>query len=162
MTDLPWVIAARASIGLKEIAGPKHEGKILSFWKKIFKPEVVDDETPWCAAFVGACLEAAGLKSTRSGWARQYLNWGVRLTQPTYGCIVVFSREGGGGHVGFAVGRDNLHRLMVLGGNQGNEVSIKPFETSRVLGYRWPGEEPVVFNPLPLMSSSAASSKEEV
>ena len=35
------------------------------------------DEVPWCAAFVGACLERAGIASTRSLMARSYLGWGA-------------------------------------------------------------------------------------
>jgi hypothetical protein len=39
--------------------------------------------------------------------------------------------------VGFVVGKDKQGNLMVLGGNQGNAVNIKPFATSRVAGYVW-------------------------
>lgn len=90
-----------------------------------------------CAAFVGAMLEEAGIVSTRFESAKSYFEWGTLLTAPTYGCIVVFERNGGG-HVGFVVGRDTSGRLLVLGGNQGDKVSIAPFKTDRVLGYRWP------------------------
>lgn len=42
----------------------------------------------------------------------------------------------------------------MLGGNQGDMVSIKPFSTDRVKGYRWPSVYPYPerFN-LPVISS---------
>jgi hypothetical protein len=48
-----------------EIKGPRHNPLILQFWKGIKRGGIKDDETPWCAAFVGAMLERAGIKSTR-------------------------------------------------------------------------------------------------
>ena len=61
----------------------------------------------------------------------------TKLPEPAYGCIVTFTRDGGG-HVGFVVGKDKHGNLMVLGGNQSNMVSIAPFQRSRVTGYYWP------------------------
>jgi uncharacterized protein (TIGR02594 family) len=108
-------------------------------------------------------LENVGLMSARSGTAKNFLKWGVPLGHPVVGCIAVFDRLGGGGHVGFVVGRDEYWRLMVLGGNQGDAVSIQPFVLSRVVGYRWPA--PVALPPegrLPLIPTGGApaSSKE--
>jgi uncharacterized protein (TIGR02594 family) len=68
------------------------------------------------------------------------LLWGLKLNLPAPGCVVVFSREGGG-HVGFVVGKDVEGNLLVLGGNQGDEVNIKAFGVDRVSGYRWPDSE---------------------
>lgn len=62
---------------------------------------------------------------------------GEHLTAPAYGCIAVFNRAGGG-HVGFVVGRDRAGNLMILGGNQGNKVSIARFAKDRVVAYIWP------------------------
>jgi uncharacterized protein (TIGR02594 family) len=116
MSELPW-IAARKHIGQMEIKGPRHNPLILQFWKDIKRGGIKDDETPWCAAFVGAMLERSGIKSTRFESAKSYLNWGVQIREPAYGCVVVFSRDGGG-HVGFVVGQQQNGNLMVLGGNQ--------------------------------------------
>ena len=98
---------------------------------------------------------------TRFEAAKSYLGWGGRLDAPILGCIVVFTRDGGG-HVGFAIGKDERGRLMILGGNQGNAVTIAPFDMERVAGYRWPAPGPTVRQPLPLIASSgAASSRNE-
>jgi len=134
-----WLRRARQEIGVTEIAGKQHSKRVLSYWE-LSKLPFRDDETPWCAGFVGAMLEDCGIKSTRSGMARSYQNWG----QPcgaVPGAIVVFwrgSKSGGSGHVGFVTGKDQRGNLLVLGGNQGDAVNIKPFSQDRVLAYRWP------------------------
>jgi len=136
-----WLAETEKHIGLKEIPGLAHESRILNMWQTIKMGGIKDDETPWCAAFVGACLEASSIRSTRSGWAKSYLNWGRPLLRPALGCVVVFDRAGGGGHVGFATGYDANGKLLILGGNQGNSVNIKPFDVARILAYRWPNNE---------------------
>jgi uncharacterized protein (TIGR02594 family) len=164
-TDPPWLALARQQIGLAEIAGAKHESRIVRFFADIGS-KFRDDETPWCAAFVGAMLERAGVTSTRKEAARSYLNWGAKLAFPVLGCVVVFERPPStwSGHVGFVVGVDAFDNLMTLGGNQGNVVSIAPFKRARVLGYRWP---PATTYPnaqpldLPLLSSTGVVSSQE-
>lgn len=146
MTEPRWLVSARAEIGQREIPGRKHNPRVLQYWLLIRAP-FTDDETPWCAGFVGAMLEKNGIKSTRSAMARSYQKYGRKLSSPIVGCIVVLSRAGapGSGHVGFYVGRDSRGNLMILGGNQGDAVNIKPFSESRVVegGYRWPSDEPM-------------------
>ena len=160
MSDFAWVKFARGYIGLREILGVQHESKILAMWKWIKRGGIKTDEVPWCAGFVGACFEQAGIISSRFESAKSYLAWGVTLKTPIYGCVVVFNRVGGG-HVGFLVGKDNAGRLMVLGGNQNDKVSIAPFEMTRVAGYRWPKDIPIELNPLPIISSNAPLSSRE-
>lgn len=132
-----WLTEARKHIGTREIPGHRHEPKIVAWWRSIKRGGIKDDETPWCAAFVGACLETVGIVSSRFESARSYLTWGRQIEAPVHGCIVVFSRDGGG-HVGFLVGVDAQGNLLILGGNQGNAVNIRSFPRSRVSGYRWP------------------------
>jgi hypothetical protein len=48
------------------------------------------------------------------------------------------SRDGYSGHVGFVTGLTRDGHLIVLGGNQGDEVNEKAFARDRVLSYRWP------------------------
>ncbi len=136
--NLPWLEEAKKFIGQKEIKGPKHNPNIISWWSKIGASWFVDDETPWCAGYTGAMLENVGIRSSRSAMARSYSRWGQALTGPAIGAIVVFERGQISGHVGFIVGRDQNNNLMVLGGNQGDAVNIKPFPVSRVVAYRWP------------------------
>lgn len=136
-----WLQIARAGLGQREVPGPAHNPWVVALWKQIRRGGIKDDETPWCAAFVGSCLEQAGVLSTRFEGALSYATWGVRLTEPVHGCIAVFERNGGG-HVGFVVGRDVQGRVLILGGNQGNAVTIAAFPLLRVVAWRWPPEAP--------------------
>lgn len=159
LTDQAWIKEARKYIGLREIKGANHSPEILQFWKDIKRGGIKDDETPWCAAFVGAMLERAGIQSSRSDGSKSFLNWGVKLNEPTVGCIVVFTRDGGG-HVGFVVGRDAAGNLLVLGGNQSDAVNVKAFGRDRVVGYRWPASVPVPVRLLPVLASADFSTSE--
>lgn len=137
--DLPWVTEARKFVGLAEVLGKAHNPTIQN-WLRTLSAWWSDDETPWCGTFVAHCLRETG-RDVPKNWFRA-LSWvdaGTRLDTPAFGCIVVFSRVGGG-HVGFVVGRDRQGNLMVLGGNQGNKVSIARFDKSRVAAYIWPSE----------------------
>jgi uncharacterized protein (TIGR02594 family) len=160
MSDPRWLAEARKNIGLREIPGGKHNPTILKWWSLIRAP-FTDDETPWCAGFVGAMLESSGIESSRSAAARSYLNWGRKLSNPRLGCITVFERGPRNGHVGFMVGKDARGNLLILGGNQGDAVNIKPFSASRVLGYRWPDGEPLPSANIPSVDSNEEVSRRE-
>lgn len=137
---MEWFEQAKKYIGTKEIKGQKHNSTILRWWAAIRAP-FTDDETPWCAAFVGGVLEECGIKSSRSASARSYMKWGRAIPHPVLGCIVVFWRNevnSSFGHVGFVAGVDQRGNLMVLGGNQKDAVNMAPFSKKRVLTYRWP------------------------
>lgn len=160
-----WLQLAREQLGVREIAGAEHNAEILSWWETI-KLRIRDDETPYCAAFVGAMLERAGVASTRSAAARSYVKWGARLTFPVVGCVVIFSRPPStwSGHVGFVVGTDKSDNIVTLGANQSNTVSIAPFKRDRVLGYRWPleaGYPHATPLDLPRIDTAAATSNNE-
>lgn len=73
--------------------------------------------------------------------ARSFLNWGTETTEPQLGDIVVLSRgdpDGWKGHVGFFKGFDANGDILILGGNQGDSVSVSSYSKDRLLGYRRP------------------------
>lgn len=156
--DQKWLTVARKYVGLREIPGKEHNPTILR-WLKELHAWWYEDETPWCGTFVAAVMRETGYVLPKAWYrARAWLEWGTVLNAPVFGCVVVFARVGGG-HVGFVVGRDKQGRLLVLGGNQSNRVSVAPFGTDRVLGYRWPLEAltaPKI--PPPLLASNGAPS----
>lgn len=159
--ELPWIGYARKQIGLREVKGAKHNPKIIQ-WLKNLKSAWLDDETPWCGTFVAECLREADLVYPSTWYrAKDYLNLPVKLNRPAYGCIAVFWRKGGF-HVGFVVGIDKYGNLMILGGNQGDMVSIKPFSLDRLVGLRWASKYPLAerFN-LPLLLSDGRVSENE-
>jgi uncharacterized protein (TIGR02594 family) len=139
MTSIIGTVA-QGYLGLKEWPGAKHNPAVVALFAKAGHPEIKDDETPWCAAFVGAVLAEAGVKGTGALNARSYMKWGdpVDIADARDGDVVVFwrgTRDGWQGHVGFFSGF-KAGSIIVIGGNQGNEVSIKTYSTSRLLGIR--------------------------
>lgn len=138
-----WYDIAEAEIGQAEIEGKGSNPRIVEYMTRAGFPNQ-PDSTPWCSGFANFCLAEAGIEGTGSLAARSFLRWGKPLELPRRGCIVVLRRgsDPNAGHVGFFVGMA-ADKVMVLGGNQGDKVSILPFPESMVLGYRWPEEAPL-------------------
>jgi uncharacterized protein (TIGR02594 family) len=148
MADPRWLAYARTLIGVREIPGAKHSSVIMGWIKKLGAKAlgiaVRDDETPWCGTFCAHVMQEVGILPPpiavrASAWGL----WGRQLIGPRLGCVLVFVRQGGG-HVGFYVGEDKTH-YHVLGGNQGNAVSITRIAKDRLSakGMRWPHGEPL-------------------
>ena len=98
------------------------------------------DEIAWSSAFANWCMRSAGLRGSGRAHARSWLAWGEALSSPVYGCVVVLWREtpvSALGHVAFYLGSQGT-QLWLLGSNQSNAISIKPFSAHRLLGTRWP------------------------
>lgn len=135
---LEWIDFAKTYIGTKEVPG-KANNPVITNWLIKLKAWWTDDATPWCGVFVAHVLSHCDRKIPKDwfralAWKEPYV---TKLNRPAYGCVVTFGRKGGG-HVGFVVGKDTRGRLLVLGGNQGDEVNIRAFDPARVVGYYWP------------------------
>jgi len=124
-------------IGVKEIPGKQHSPRVLEYFDRVGHGWVQDDETAWCAAYVGWVIEMAGGMSTRRLNARSYLDWGVP-SRGQLGDVCVLWRvkpESPYGHVGFYI-TQREGSVYLLGGNQSNEVNIHPYPAHRILGFR--------------------------
>jgi uncharacterized protein (TIGR02594 family) len=164
-TGLPWIDKAMSYLGLTETHGPKTTPKIADWLAKL-KLGWRDDETAWCGTFVGGVLNECGMAVVANpAGARNWERYGNKLDRPAVGAIVTFWRDSpssGKGHVGFVVGKDQHGNLMVLGGNQGDAVCIKPFATARITSYRWPSIAPAESRfDLPVISSDGKLSTNE-
>ena len=129
---------AQSKLGLKEIKGAKHNPQIIEMFAAVGHSWIDNDETAWCAAFVGWCLKSAGIPHLNEVAARKYEKYGTETKTPKVGDIVVIWRGSPAswmGHVGFLVSMDETH-ISILGGNQGNEVSIRRYERKRLLSFR--------------------------
>lgn len=127
--------------GVEEIPGDEHNPDIIKY-HSYTTLKATKDEVSWCSSFACYCMEVANVPSTRSARARDWEKWGKELKDPVIGCVVVFWRvspESGSGHVGFYMGETN-EGVMILGGNQGNAVSIIEYPKSQFLSYRWPDD----------------------
>jgi uncharacterized protein (TIGR02594 family) len=137
VTDLSWMKIAAKYIGLHEGTSLKANPAVVKFFKEAGHPEIKNDHTtPWCAAFVGAVLQEAGLPHTGSLLALSYAKYGQKLDKPIVGCIATKKRVGGG-HVFFVMSFDDKY-IYGLGGNQNDQVSIERFPRSVIYSYCWP------------------------
>lgn len=154
-----WLVIAEQYLGVKEVPGTG-DNPVIVGWLTKLNAWWRDDLTPWCGTFVAYCLRESGVKAPAAWYrAKSYLDWGIPLAAPAFGCLVVFTRVGGG-HVGFVVGKDAKGRLLVIGGNQSDRVSVAPFDMARVAGYRMPPGHAPDYN-LPLLASTLSSSINE-
>ena len=137
-----WYRLARRELadGIEEWGEPgEHNPRIIEYHASV-PAGFTENEVPWCSSFVNWCMEQAGITGTNSAAARSWERWGKKLAEPKVGAIAVFWRESktsGLGHVGFFVS-EKTHSITVLGGNQGDRVSVAAYPKEKLLGYRWP------------------------
>lgn len=145
-----WLTEARRWIGEREVAGPRSNPRILtairSVGARVLGIDYVNDDTAWCggimAAWLATTLPAEPLPSIAVR-AKSWEKFGVALTAPALGAVMVFSRVGGG-HVALYLGETATHWIL-LGGNQGNKVSImaRPKSQGAPTAIRWPRSIPL-------------------
>lgn len=113
---------------------------VLGYFQDAGHPEILNDETAWCAAFVGAMLKRAGYKPSGSLLARSYCDWGtaVDLAAAEPGDVIVIPRGNSSwqGHVFFFAGWNDDGTIKGLGGNQSDQVNTKSFPRSKVIAVR--------------------------
>ena len=150
---------AERYIGTRETAGAAST-PVVQAMLNLDASWVEDDETPWCSAFTNWIAWHLRLPRSKSLAARSWLSVGRPVTdylQARRGFDVVILKRGGGeqpgpdvlkapGHVGFFSAWDgpiDLSRsiqppktVLLLGGNQGNAVTLAPFPADRILGIR--------------------------
>ncbi len=139
---------ARSYIGTTEGQGPADNPVIMEMYASVGHDWVEHDSVAWCAAFIGHCLERAGIRSTRKLTARSYLDWGVpvEVTDAQQGDIGVIPRGSSRwqGHV-FFIDRIEGQWVWGLGGNQDDAVNVKRYPVAKLLGVRRAGNvAPVV------------------
>ena len=111
----------RAGGRTKEQRKAEHKGQ----WEG--KSTLAGDNNPWCASFVNYCLKEAKYPPATSfmssfGFAEDKMRF-KKIDKPAYGAIL-FNRTTRGGHACFIYGRLGA-KLVVLGGNQGNEICFE-------------------------------------
>jgi uncharacterized protein (TIGR02594 family) len=133
---------ARGYIGTTEGLGPENNPVIMEMYASVGHDWVEHDSVAWCAAFVGHCLERAGIRSMRQLTARSYLDWGVpvEIADAQPGDIGVIPRGSSNwqGHV-FFIERIEGPWVWGLGGNQSDAVNVKRYPVSKILGVRRAG-----------------------
>lgn len=138
---------AERFVGIREAAGPTSNAHVLAMLQ-LDTAWVTKDEVAWCSAFVNYVCWILRLPRSKSLSARSWLAVGTptELSAAKVGYDIVVLARGDGeqpgpevlaapGHVGFFAGLEG-ERLWLLGGNQGDAVSVAPFSSDRILGVR--------------------------
>jgi uncharacterized protein (TIGR02594 family) len=143
--DPAWLVEAFSVLGLSEIAGGRHEKRILAMYRAAGH-EIAADEIPWCSAFVNWCLSQAGIDGTGSLMARSFTKYGKGLhrtdTIPR-GAIAIWPRgKPPSGHVNIVLHDDGTY-VWCIGGNQSKAgtngaVTIGKYAKGQAVAYRWP------------------------
>lgn len=123
--------------GMQEVSGTQSNPEIIAFFKELGY-NINDDETSWCAASLNYYLKKCGYEHTGKLDAKSFLKLPVVVLQPSLGDIVVLWREDPSswkGHVGLFINW-NTKYVWLLGGNQGNSLSVAAYPRERVLGCR--------------------------
>ncbi len=160
------LIEGLALFGLTETPGPANTPMIMALAKEVgLEKSYPNDATAWCGLLMAAVAKRAGWEVVGGPlWARNWANFGrkVEETDAALGDVLVFSREGGGGHVGLYVGEDAGY-FHVLGGNQSDAVTITRIAKGRLLAVRrpkWKTAEPAGVVKVHLKATGAISTNE--
>lgn len=138
---------AQRFVGCKEVPGAGANPQIMAMLQLDQKwPD--NDEVSWCSAFTNYIAWLLRLPRSKSLQARSWLNVGtvIPIEEAEPGFDVVIFKRGSGeqpgpevtdapGHVAFFAGREG-DQVLVLGGNQGNQVQIARYPREQVLGVR--------------------------
>jgi uncharacterized protein (TIGR02594 family) len=130
------LVEALKLYGVRETPGPGDTPAVLAWASELNIKGYTADSIPWCGLFVAVVAHRAGKPLPPNPlWARNWAAWGKPSGQPALADVLVFGRDGGGGHVGLYVGEDAAC-YHVLGGNQHDSVSITRIAKSRLLEAR--------------------------
>lgn len=126
------LVQAVKMLGTKEIVGKEHNPVIMGWAKELGLQKVYTaDEIPWCGLAVAYAAHKAGVQVVdKPLWALNWAKFGNKVSEPMLGDVLTFKRDGGG-HVGIYVGEDK-DCYHVLGGNQGNAMSVTRILKSRL------------------------------
>jgi len=148
--------------GVTETVGNSNNPVIMGWAKELGLDKVYTaDSIPWCGLFTAVVIHRAQRPVVEAPlWALNWNKFGVQVTTPMLGDILTFSRNGGG-HVGFYVGEDST-AYHVLGGNQGDKVSVTRIAKSRLSQARRPAynSQPTNIRRVFLASNGALSTNE--
>lgn len=130
--EAPWMAVAFEEGETRWKWGRVKEGDGgINYHKKtgINMSSMVGNSNPWCASFINYCLKESGYSTSGSASSQSFSknkNF-IKISQPIYGAIVVLRKKGSWtGHVAFIYCFFEDGEIGVLGGNQGDSVTINP------------------------------------
>lgn len=129
---------ALGEYGVAEFPGDVNNPEVMKYYHETGRTWVSSETTPWCDAFVDWVIMKAGGKPTPGLNARAWLKAREVVETPEQGDVVILWRKSKNspfGHVGFFI-KETDKMVLLLGGNQSNQVKISAYRKDRILGYR--------------------------
>ena len=124
---------------ISETSGPAITPELRKLYDEFPLPQ--SDEVPWCSLFIYWASSSAGYstlpKKEKAPMARSWATVGASVKDPMPGDIVVMKRGQNpvSGHVGVFCRFDGDY-VVVLGGNQANQVNFARYPKTSVLTFR--------------------------
>lgn len=146
-----WLGVARRCIGVEEAPGDANNPQIMRAPEIIAAtyPEMAQycsyytgDDIAWCGLAMAFFMTMAGHRPVfgeddlhRFLWAEAWADWGVKSSKLTPGAVVVLDN-----HVALYE-RTEGGNMILLGGNQADQVKESPFAESGIKAIRLPVEQ---------------------
>lgn len=153
----PWMAEMHRRMGLHEIT---HKAKLIEFLK-IGKFLGDPSKLPWCGDMVESCIAKvlpAEVLPANPFWAQAWTTFGINAQSPLVGSIGVIRWSASSGHVGFVAGVEGS-KIVLLGGNQSNAITLASFPREKFIAFRWPKTFPVKAYPALRGKATAISSE---
>lgn len=152
--------------GTHEAPGVNDNSDILAWARELGVADVYKhDSVPWCGLAMGLFMARSGFTPPKGYLMLRALEWEtfgtpLSLTGAMFGDVLVFHRTGGG-HVGLYVG-ETTNTFAVLGGNEGDAVSIVAIVKERISAVRRPpySVTPTNARKIPLTAAGTLSTNE--
>lgn len=146
-----------AHYGLTEIPGTASNPVIMNWAKEVGAASYYsNDDTPWCALAMSHAAKAAGKPLPPDPLAaKNWAKFGVGISRPMLGDVVVFPH-----HVALYVG-ETATSFALLGGNQGDRLSIANFLKAGAIAFRRPAynQQPANVRAIALNSAGPVGGK---
>jgi len=138
----PWMAEMYRRKGLHET----RDNGALASWLRVGRFLGNPAKLPWC----GDAVETAIAKTLPDEpvpdnpfWAQGWARFGTQAGPTDVGAIGVIRWSARAGHVGIVAAYDaSRRRVLLLGGNQSDAITLSWFPLSKFIAFRWPSTFP--------------------
>lgn len=137
----PWMAEMHRRMGLHEV---RDKSKLIEFLK-IGKFLGDPSRLPWCGDMVESCIAKvlpAEPLPANPFFAQAWKTFGIDAKAPLVGAVGVIKWSASSGHVGFVAGVEG-GKVVLLGGNQSNAITLASFPREKFIAFRWPKTFPI-------------------
>lgn len=153
----PWMAEMHRRMGLHEVRDKARLIDFLKIGRFLGDPASL----PWCGDAVESCIAKVLPDEPLPAnpfWAQGWAIFGINVHAPLVGSVGVIRWSASSGHVGFVAGVES-DKVVLLGGNQQNAITLASFPRDKFIAFRWPKTFPVKGYPALRGKATAISSE---